>query len=265
MDWQGKVVWITGASDGIGAALARVLAAEGASLLLTARRREALDEVALSCAPAQVRVLPADLMDLDSLPALAAQAEAAFGRIDVLVNNAGISQRALALDTRVEVVQEIMTLNFFAPVALTRLVLPAMLERGTGTIAVTSSVAGHVGTPLRSSYCASKHAVQGWFDSLRAELHGTGVGVTILSPGYIQTDIAMKARTADGSQNGRRGKGNMRGLTAEHCAERMARALAQGKREIFIGGPEVVAVYLKRWAPGLIARFIHRAAPADET
>ncbi|TVQ92401.1 MAG: SDR family oxidoreductase [Deltaproteobacteria bacterium] len=265
MQWLDKVVWITGASDGIGAALAKVLAREGARLILTARRREALEDVALSCAPAQVRILPADLMKLDELEALAAQAESLFGSIDVLVNNAGISQRATALQTELPVVQDIMALNFFAPVALTRAVLPAMIERGSGVVSVTSSLAGHVGTPLRSTYSASKHAVQGWFDSLRAELHGTGVAVTIVSPGYIQTDIAVRARTADGSLNGKRGVGNMKGLSAEVCAERMASALAKGRREVFIAGPEVMGVYLKRWVPGLVARYVHRAAPRDES
>jgi dehydrogenase/reductase SDR family member 7B len=262
--FAGKVVWITGASDGIGAALARALAAEGASLVLTARRREALEAVAIACAPASVRVLPGDLLDLDGLPALALQAEAAFGPIDILVNNAGVSQRGTALGTELRVVQELMALNFLAPVALTRAVLPGMIARKSGRIAVVSSVAGHVGTPLRSSYAASKHAVQGWFDSLRAELHGSGVGVTILSPGYIRTEISARARTADGSAHGLVGKGNARGMPAERCAARMVDALHAGRNEVFIGGPEVTAVYLKRWAPWLVARFIHRASPADE-
>jgi len=262
--FSGKVVWITGASDGIGAALARALAREGARLVLTARRREALEAIAVSCAPAQVVVLPADLLDLDALPALAERAERAFGHLDLLVNNAGISQRGTAIDTELAVVQELMALNFFAPVALTRAVLPGMIRRGSGRIAVTSSVAGHVGTPLRSSYAASKHAVQGWFDSLRAELHGTGVGVTILSPGYIQTDIALRARTADGSAHGRRGKGNARGMSADRCAAQMVTALHHRRIEAFMGGPEVHAVTLKRWLPGLVARFIHKAVPNDE-
>lgn len=264
MRFDGQVAWVTGASDGIGAALAKELAREGARLVLTARRREALERVALECAPAQVVVLPADLLDLDALPELAAQAERAFGQLDLVVNNAGVSQRGTALDTELSVVQELLALNFLAPVAITRAVLPAMIARGSGRIAVTSSVAGHVGTPLRSSYAASKHAVQGWFDSLRAELHGSGVSVTVLSPGYIQTQIATRARTADGTAHGRDGKGNAHGLSPERCAARMVTALHRREREVFIGGPEVYAVYLKRFVPGLFARFVHRAAPADQ-
>ena len=264
MRFADRVVWVTGASDGIGAALARALAREGARLVLTARRREALEAVAVACAPAQVHVLPGDLRDLDSLPALADAAERAFGTIDVLVNNAGISQRGTALDTELAVVQEILALNVLAPIALTRAVLPGMIRRGSGRIVVTSSVAGHVATPMRSSYAASKHAVQGWFDALRAELHGTGVGVTIVSPGYIRTDIATRARTADGTPSGKRGLGNAHGMPVDRCAARMVDAIHRGRREVFIGGPEVAAVYLKRWLPGLLARYLHRAAPRDE-
>jgi dehydrogenase/reductase SDR family protein 7B len=264
MRFAGQVVWITGASQGIGASLARAFAKEGARLVLTARSREDLEQVALSCTPAQVAVLPADLSDLDALDALSARAIQAFGQVDVLVNNAGISQRGRAVHTDLSVLQRLMDLNFFAPIALTRAVLPAMLERGRGQIAVTSSVAGHVGTPLRSGYCASKHAIQGWFDSLRAELHGTGVGVTILSPGYIRTDISLRALAEDGSPHGKLGAGNAKGIHPDRCAARMVDAIAAGRREVFIGGWEIAAVYLKRWLPGLVARLIHRAAPRDD-
>jgi dehydrogenase/reductase SDR family member 7B len=238
------------------------VAREGAKVVLTARRAEALQAVAAACAPAEAQVLPADLLDLDA-DDLADRARAAFGRIDVLVNNAGMSQRATALETGLPVVRDLMELNFFAPVALTRAVAPDMVARGHGRIVVVSSIAGHVGTPLRSTYCASKHAVEAWFESLRAELHGTGVGVTVVAPGYIRTDISRRARSADGSAYGRMGAGNAHGMGPDTCAARMADAIHRGREHLFVGGREVLAVHLHRLSPALIRRFLHRAAPED--
>lgn len=263
MQFRDQVVWITGASDGIGAALAKVMAREGARLILTARREDRLREVADQCAPAEVVVLPADLLELDGAEALAERALAAFGHIDVLVNNAGVSQRGTALDTELPVVRWIMDLNFMAPVALTRAVVPSMVARGSGTVVVTSSIAGRLGTPRRSAYAASKHAVEGWFESLRAELHGTGVGVLVLAPGYVNTGLSFRALNADGSAYGRRGAGDAHGITPEACAERLARGIRRGESDIMVGGKEVGAVYLKRWVPGLVRRFLHKAAPGD--
>ena len=263
MQLTGRGVWITGASDGIGAALARVLAARGARLVLTARRREKLDEVAASCGSDQVHVLPADLLEADA-DALAAEAATLLGGgVDVLVANAGQGQRGTAIDTDMAVVRRLMELNFFAPVALTKAVLPGMVARGTGRIAVTSSLAGHIGTPLRSSYSASKHAVEGYFESLRAELHGTGVGVTVIAPGYINTEISKHAASGDGSAHGRVGLGNVQGLSAQVCAERMARALERDRDHAFIAGREVAAIYVKRLSPWLVRRFLPGAAPPD--
>lgn len=262
MQLADSVVWITGASDGIGAALARVLAARGARLILTARRQDKLKEVAASCGDAQVHVLAADLLEADA-DELAGQARAVFGHLDVLVANAGQSQRGTAMQTEMPVVRRLMELNFFVPVALTRAVLPDMVDRGRGRVMVTSSLAGHIGTPRRSTYTASKHAVEGWYESLRAELDGTGVGVSVVAPGYIQTDISLHAAAPDGSAYGKVGLGNAHGLTPQVCAERMARALERDRDHIFVGGKEVGAIYLKRLAPWLVRRFLPGAAPPD--
>ena len=182
MSFRGKTVWITGASSGIGASLALELAQRGATLVLTARRSDRLEEVRAKCPePERVHIVSGDLLDERSWTALADEAEAAAGPIDVLINNAGITQRATALDTNMTDVRRLMELNFFAPVALTNAVVPSMISRGSGHIVIISSVTGYVGTPYRSSYAASKHAVRGYFDSLRAELHDTGVGVTVMT------------------------------------------------------------------------------------
>jgi short-subunit dehydrogenase len=261
--FKDKVVWITGASSGIGEALAKALADEGATLILTARRTERLEALRGQLRePSKVHLLPGDLGDPAAIEPLARKAEALVGRIDVLVNNAGISQRTKALETRIEDVRRLMEINFFAPIALTNAVLPAMLARRSGHIVIISSVAGYVGTPLRSSYSASKHAVRGYYDSLRAELHESGVGVTIACPGYINTEITEHAIAPGGGEHGRRDKAIRNGLSPEACAKAIARAIAQGKSEMNIGGPEVMAIYLKRFFPKLVERFVPRQTPS---
>ena len=263
MSWyQDKVVWITGASSGIGESLALELAEQGATLLLTARREERLRELAQRCPqPDQVHLLPADLLEESQWPGLADRAIAVSGRVDMLINNAGMSQRASAQNTLPTDVRRLMELNFFAPVALTNAVLPTMVAHGSGRIVIISSVAGYIGTPLRSTYAASKHAVRGYFDSLRAELHGTGVGVTIVCPGYVRTELAVNAVSKDGRSHGRTDEVIERGLDPHKCAKAIATAVERGRSELHIGGKEVYAIYLKRFAPKLIERIVPGFAP----
>jgi len=261
--FKDKVVWITGASSGIGEALAEELAKQGATLVLTARRTDRLETLKQRLPqPSKVHLLPGDLQDSASIPALAQRAEALVGRIDVLVNNAGISQRAKALDARLEDVRRLMEINFFAPITLTNAVLPGMLRRKSGQIVIVSSVVGYVGTPMRSSYAASKHAVRGYFDSLRAELDGTGVGVTIVCPGYINTEITEHALSPSGVEHGKKDKSIQNGLPAEKCARVIASAIAKGKSEVVVGGAEVLAIYAKRFFPKLVERVVPKQAPS---
>jgi short-subunit dehydrogenase len=232
-------------------------------LLLTARRRERLDALAQRVRdPSKLHVLPGDLQDAAAIAPLARAAEQVAGRIDVLVNNAGIGQRSSALDARIEDVRRLMEVNFFAPVALTNEVLPAMLARRAGRIVVISSVAGYVGTPLRSSYSASKHAVRGYFDSLRAELDGTGVGVTVVCPGYVNTELTEHALAAGGKEHGKKDRAIEKGLPADRAARAIVDAIAKGKTEMAIGGPEVLAIYAKRFFPKLVERVVPRQAPS---
>jgi dehydrogenase/reductase SDR family protein 7B len=261
--FKDKVVWITGASSGIGEALAEELAKQGAILVLTARRTERLEALKQRMPqPSKVLILPGDLQDGSAIAPLAQKAEALIGKIDVLVNNAGISQRSTALEARIEDVRRLMEINFFAPIALTNTVLPGMLKRRAGQIVIVSSVAGYVGTPKRSSYCASKHAVRGYFDSLRAELDGTGVGVTIVCPGYINTEITEHAFGASGAEHGKKDKSIQQGLPADKCAKAIADAIAKGKTEMAIGGREVLAIYAKRFFPKLVERVVPRQGPS---
>lgn len=236
MDFNGKTIWITGASSGIGAGLATAFARAGGRLILSGRRAEALAEVAGRC-QADVLVLPFETTDLAALPGLVAQA-AAFGPIDILVNNAGISQRSLALDTDFEVYRTIMEVDFFAPLRLTQLVLPAMVARGSGAIVNNASVAGKVGSPLRTAYCAAKHAMVGWSDALRAEIAQYGVTVHVVTPGFVATGIAANALKGDGSVKGADPDDPVNaGISPDEAATQILDALATGTCEIPVGRP----------------------------
>ena len=262
MTFDDQVTWITGASSGIGAALAPMLAAAGARLILSARRPRSLDRVRRACAVAEDRVcaLPLDLEDLDGLADKAAEAEALFGRIDGIVHAAGVGQRGYAADTDFDVDCRLMAVNFLGPVAITKGVLPGMLHRGAGRFTVVSSIAGLVGPPRRSGYAASKHALHGFFDAMRSELVGSGVKVTMICPGYVDTGFAEAALTADGSPQGRTAE-TRRGIPVQDCARRIYRAMEYDERQVLIGGREVLAVYLQRLFPGLVAWLLPRLSP----
>ncbi len=254
-----QVVWITGASSGIGEALARELAGRGARLILSSRREERLREVRDSLPePERHLVLPLDLARPDTLADAARRALGHFGRLDVLVHNGGISQRALAEETALEVDRRILEVDYLGAVALTKAVLPSMLERGGGRIVAVSSLVGHIGTPLRSGYSAAKHALHGFFDSLRAEVHDRGVRVTLVCPGFIRTRVSVNALTADGTPQGTMDRAQAEGMSPEECARRIVRALDREKDEVLIGGKEVWAVHLHRLFPGLYRRLIRR-------
>jgi short-subunit dehydrogenase len=260
MRFQNQVVWITGASSGIGEALAVAFNREGAKVILSARREAELTRVKGSCAtPGNVAVLPLDLEATTELPAKAKQAAAFFGPIDLLINNAGITQRSLVLDTSIDVDIRIMNLDFISQVALTKLVLPSMVERRKGRIVVVSSVAGYVGTPLRSSYAAAKHALRGYFDSLRAEVWKFGVGVTMVYPGYVRTEISKNAMSGSGARHGVMDEGISKGISPEKCAAKILGGIATGKDEVMVGGKEVFAIYLKRLSPKLMSLIVRKA------
>ena len=198
MAFAGKTVWVTGASSGIGEALARGLAGQGAAVVLSGRRADALARVAGEIG-GETLVLPFEATDYDALPAIVAQALAWRGGVDLLINNAGVSQRSLAVDTDFSVYRQLMEIDFLAPLRLTQLVLPHMIARRSGRIAIVSSVAGKLGVPLRTGYCAAKHACVGYFEALRAEVETAyGVGVTVVLPGSVRTSVAINALNGSG-------------------------------------------------------------------
>lgn len=258
--FSNRVIWITGASSGIGEALARALSAEGAAVVLTARRRARLEALA-SELPGESLLVPLDLTDGPSIPDAIQQVIAWKGHVDILINNAGISQRALVEDCELSTVRRVMEINFFAIVDLTQQLLPSMLARGSGQIVNMSSVAGYVGTPLRSAYCASKHALRAWSDSLRSEVSGRGLSVTTICPGYVRTEISRAALTGDGTAKGA-DDGTVAGaMPVGVAAAKMVTAIHRRRREFYVGGKEIYAIYLQRWIPGLVAWFAPHAAP----
>lgn len=263
--FKSKVIWITGASSGIGEALAYELARQGAKLILSARRKEELERVKGNCvstAQADVRILPLDLTQPGTLKLSTDAAVQMFGHVDILVNNGGISQRGFAKDTLVEVDRRIMEVNYFGAVAITKYLLPHFIQRRQGHIVVVSSVTGIFGTPYRSGYAASKHALHGFFDSLRAELWkdvGNAIPVTIICPGFIHTPITLSAVTADGSPLGKMDDAQYKGKPADWCARKIVKAIRQKKNEVYIGGIETLGVRFKRIFPQWFARYIRKA------
>lgn len=261
-DVAGKTIWITGASAGIGKGLALALAAQGARLVLSGRNRAALDEVAQHCPGSIVEAF--EVTDLDSLPAIAARVAAVTGGVDWLVNNAGISQRSLALDTEFPVYRTLMEVDFFAPLRLTQLVLPAMVARGSGRIINNASVAGKVGSPLRTGYCAAKHALVGWSDALRAEIAQYGVQVHVLTPGFVATGIGANALTADGSQKGAGDDPVDGGISIHEAAQQIIAGVVGNVPEIPVGrdgAAEMQLLGLKRQDPEACFQLMASMAP----
>jgi len=254
-----QVIWITGASSGIGEALVYAYDALGAKLIISSRNGEQLHKVQANCVnQANIAVLPLDLESLDSLPGKAESALTIFGHIDMLINSGGISQRALAMETALATEQRLMTVNFWGTVTLTKALLPHLLTRNSGHIVCISSLVGKFGTPLRSAYAASKHALHGYFDSLRAELPET-INISIICPGFIKTNVTINALTADGSAQGTMDTAQENGMLPATCAKEIIKALKRKKQEAYIGGRETKGVFLKRFLPKLFAKIIRKA------
>jgi dehydrogenase/reductase SDR family protein 7B len=255
----GHVVWITGASSGIGEATALAFAREGARLVLSSRRPEELERVRRACVrPDDHLVVPLDLTRSETFPAVVADVLTCCGRIDVLVNNGGVSQRAFAADAHLEVERALMEVDYFGPVALTKAVLPAMRARRSGHVVVISSVMGYLGTPGRSTYAAAKHALHGYFDSLRAEVWREGIKVTLVCPGYVRTAVSANALGPRGEANGPAHATPERGISPGRCARAIVRGVARAREEVYVGGWEVAGIYLKRFTPWLLSRIVRR-------
>ncbi|HAY3563771.1 TPA: SDR family oxidoreductase [Elizabethkingia meningoseptica] len=257
-----KVIWITGASSGIGEALVIELAAKtNARIILSSRREQQLEDIAQKAGLDAERyaVIPMDLADYKEMPAIAVKAVAAFGSIDILINNAGLSQRSLAMDTDIEVDKHLMDVDFIGTVALTKAVVPYMIKNNGGQIVVVSSLMGLFGAPMRSGYAAAKHALHGFFEALRAELYKDKIRVSIVCPGFIQTNISLNAVTGSGKPQNIMDDATAKGVPVHVFAKKMLQAVAKGKYQTVIGGKEKLGVYVKRFFPSLMVKIVRKA------
>lgn len=260
---SGAVLWITGASSGIGEATALEAAKKGAKLVLSARRKEELERVKQKSglSDQDVMVLPLDMQNYNDFQPAIDKIMHKFGRIDILFNNAGVSQRSSVLETDFSVFEKLINLNFLSVAALTKAVLPIMIKQNSGHILATSSVSGKLGSPMRAGYCASKHALHGFFDALRAEVFDNNIKVLLLCPGYIKTDVSLNALSTDGSKHGKMDENQNQGMSAQECAQKIVKAIEKNKEEVYIGGKEILGIYIKRFFPKLINKIVRKQAP----
>lgn len=264
MDFENKVVWITGASSGIGEALAYEYVNRGAKVIISSPevdKLHALNDNFNSLRPGSSLVVPIDLTRSNEIAAIVKKVIKQAGRIDILINSAGISQRSLVIETPVEIDRKVFEINYFGTIVLTKSVLPHMISKGGGTVVVISSIVGKFGFPLRSAYSASKHALHGFFETLRAELKKDNVNITIICPGRVKTNISVNAITKDGKPYGIMDKGQLKGISAEKCARKIIRAVKKNKKEVYIGGSELVMPYLKKYFPGLFNLLLTKVKP----
>lgn len=258
-----KTIWITGASSGIGEALALLWASAGVHLILSGRNRVHLEKVAGSCIAkgASVDIVPFDLASRPDIEKAVAKVLETITRIDVLVNNGGIGQRSTVAETSPEVAHKIMDTDFWGHVYLTSALLPFLVKTGKCKIVVMSSLSGLFGFPQRSFYCAAKHALHGYFETLRLENSKYNIDVLMVCPGRVRTNISLHALTNDGSEHGKMDKGQLNGVSAEYLAHRIDKALRRNKKQIIVGRSEVLMAYFKRYFPWLFYKIAVRIDP----
>lgn len=260
--FENKNIWITGASSGIGKQLAIDLSAHGAKLILSSRNASTLNNVKSLCShPENVNIYTLDLAKSEELVKAALAVEKAFGPIDILINNGGISQRSLAIETDISVDKKLMEVDYLGTVALTKGLLPCMLARNKGQIVVISSTAGKIGVPMRSGYCGAKHALHGFFEALRAELSDTSIGITMICPGFILTNISKNALVGDGSQQNKMDDAQANGMSVGDFSSKALKAIQNNKKEVSIGGfkDTKLAIYTWRFFPNLLRKIIAKA------
>ncbi|MCT4622971.1 MAG: SDR family oxidoreductase [Schleiferiaceae bacterium] len=262
MSYKNKTVWITGASSGIGEALTLNLAEQGAHLIISSRRSESLEKLAERCEKAaSILIVPLDLEDEQSVQNAADEVLEKIKELHYVFHNGGISQRSLTHETSLDIDHKLMQVNYFGAISLTKRILPVFLNQGFGHFVVTSTISGVFGFPLRSAYSASKHALHGYFDSLRAEHVKNNIDVTIVCPGRIKTNISLNAIGADGKATGVMDDAQNNGMSADLCAKKMLKAVEKKKKEIYIGGKEILMVYFKRFIPSLYYKLAATVKP----
>lgn len=257
---KNKIIWITGASSGIGEALAYACANEGAKIVISARRENELKRVADNCKtdPKNVLILPIDLEKTENIQTKVDLVLEKFGQIDILVNNSGLGHRTKAVNTSTEIDRKVMEVNFFGTINLTKAVVKQMQKQKQGKIVVISSIMGKYGMPLYSTYSASKHALYGYFESLRQELFKDNIKVLIVSPGFINTDVSTKLLKEDGTEYGIKSDAQEKGMKASDCANGILKAIKSNKDHIFVGGYEIFSVYVKQYFPKIFYKLMRK-------
>ncbi|WP_339841078.1 SDR family oxidoreductase [uncultured Maribacter sp.] len=257
---KNKVIWITGASSGIGEALAYQLNELGTKIILSARREDALLKVKSKCKfPENAVIIPLDLTDFESLENITAKAISIYGKIDILINNGGLSQRSLIIDTKFEVYQQMIDVNYLGTIKLSKCLLPFFIAQKSGHFVTITSLMGKFSSPYRSGYCGAKHALHGFFDALRMEHEKDNIDVSIICPGFIQTNVAKNALTGDGTALQEEDSATENGMPVDLCAKEIITAIKKKKFETYIGGKEKYGIYLKRFFPKLLHRIVLRS------
>lgn len=257
--YAGKVVWITGASSGIGEALAYALSGFGAQIVISARRESELQRVKSACfSPQAVNIVTLDQSDGASIREAVEKVFQIHPRVDFLFNNGGMSQRSEALKTPESVERRLFEVNYFSNVLLSKLIAPKMIASGGGCIVVTSSLTGKYGFYLRSTYAATKHALHGFYDSMRMETAGTGLSIAMVLPGLIATEISRSALNEEGIGTGEMDTNQAEGTSAADCAQQILEGIAAGKREFGVGGKELLTLQLRRFFPGLLQKILKK-------
>lgn len=253
MKFAGKTLWITGASSGIGRAVAIELSLKACHLILSSRKKEDLKKVAIICEKngSTTSVMPFDLGDSTAIQSTAKIVLETEKQIHGLYHFGGISQRSYANETSIEVDRKIFEVNFFGTIELTKSVLPSMINNGGGQIGVTSSIVGKFGFPYRSSYSASKQALHGFFESLRAENVSKNILVSMIIPGRVKSNISLNALDKNGNKHNKMDDGQDKGLSSEKTARIIVKKLEKEKKEILVGGSELIMVHIRRFFPGL--------------
>ncbi|RNC87100.1 MAG: SDR family oxidoreductase [Winogradskyella sp.] len=260
MTLENKVIWITGASSGIGKATALHFSKYNCKLIVSSRREKELEQVKNQCTtPENIAVLPFDLADYNTMASVAEKAISLFGRIDILINNGGISQRSLIKDTDISVDKKLMDIDYLGTVALSKSVLPYFIDQKSGHYVTITSLMGKFGSPYRSGYCGAKHALHGFFDVLRMEHEKDNIKVTLICPGFVNTDVSINALTGDGTNLNAMDEATQNGLDTSVFVERMLKAIQKEKFEAYIGKKEVLGIYLKRFFPKLLHKFVMRS------
>ena len=258
-----RTVWVTGASSGIGEAIALQWASPGTTIILSGLDKKQLEPVALKCGQkgAQVEFIPFDLTKEDEITEAVRKVQTLVSKIDILANVGGIGQRSLIIDTPDVVSRKIMETDFWGHATLSTKILPFMVSTGGGTIVVMSSLSGLFGFPQRSMYCAAKHALHGFFETLRLEHHKDHINVLMVCPGRVKTNFSYGALTSTGQSHGKMDKGQANGVSVDYCAEKIYRAVKRNKKQVLVGKKELIMAYLKRFAPWLFYRIALRIDP----